>query len=881
MPSQNRHQDDPQPACPAEKASPPDPSVLDAIPHGIGLIDPDRRVRFANATLLNQIGCTTEMILGKPILEIIPDPDHPRFAAWLDHALLGPGPAKIERVAVRRCHGEPFDADIAIGDANAIPGRRAISVTDITARREAEQAEARGRRLLAAHFESTPLAVIEWRPDRSVRAWNPSAERIFGFAFHEVESRDVFPLIVEEASREIVDEVWDQLLRNTGGTSSINTNITKDGRVIQCRWHNTTLLDENQRVIGVASLAEDITEQVRAQREISQARARLERVIDKIPVIVWALDENLVPVLWNEHAERITGYSAAQIIGNRAFFELLYPSDAERAAWFRTWADLDFGDYDEVERSVTCADGIIRRILWSNIAARCPIPGWRAWGVGINVTDRHEAFEALRESERRYRDILQNVDLAGVVTDEQGRILFANEFFLNLTGWTEQEIVGIGWRRIFIPPLTLRPEEVNLGLVFDLDQLPPRAEGQLVTKSGTRRSIVWMQSRLRDTRGRFIGACALGMDVTDHRHAEAELAAHRDDLERLVEQRTLALAESQRRLEDAERLAALGRLATGLSHDLSNMLLPVRCHLDTISDADLNEMQRVSLNAVRTGIEFVDDLGEGLALLAGESDASASNGPSISPPFSVENWAREMLPLFEQAVTPGIEFSLTVDAPGALASIPKHLFSRAAMNLLVNAVEALGRSSNPEASITFAVRALPAQALLRVQCVDNGPGISDTIARRAPEPFFTTKVRGLSTGLGLSIVAGIAKLAGGTFVLENRPSGGAVATLDIPLHNSDATTPAGRPLVRVAIRDSRIAALCEQLLTGLGCTLVSDGAATPPDLVVVSREEKTQAAGGHRSDPSPPRRVEVDPAGGVAGIRQSLAAGLGPVGDPP
>ena len=109
---------------------------------------------------------------------------------------------------------------------------------------------------LSLHIQQTPMAYIEWNLDFEVSEWNPAAETIFGYAKEEALGRHAAGLIVPESVREIVDQVWADLLEQQGGTRSTNENFTKDDRVILCEWYNTPLIDEGGQVIGVASLVQ-------------------------------------------------------------------------------------------------------------------------------------------------------------------------------------------------------------------------------------------------------------------------------------------------------------------------------------------------------------------------------------------------------------------------------------------------------------------------------------------------------------------------------------------------------------------------------------------------------------------------------------------------
>jgi len=144
---------------------------------------------------------------------------------------------------------------------------------DITDRKRAEEEMRQSQQKLSMHFEHTPLAVVEWDLEFRVADWNPSAERIFGYTREEALGQHA-SFIVHPQFRERVDRVWKALLEQKGATRNVgeNDNITKDGRIISCEWYNTPLVDESGRVLGVASLAQDVTERVALEERLRQSQ---------------------------------------------------------------------------------------------------------------------------------------------------------------------------------------------------------------------------------------------------------------------------------------------------------------------------------------------------------------------------------------------------------------------------------------------------------------------------------------------------------------------------------------------------------------------------------------------------------------------------------
>lgn len=118
-------------------------------------------------------------------------------------------------------------------------------------------------------------------------------------------------------------------------------------------------------------------------------------ILENMPVLIDALDENGNIILWNKEAERVTGYSKEEIINNPDAFKLLYPDDTYRSYILSLVPELE-NNFRNLETTITCKDGSQKVISWSNVSSLYPIEGLSLWAVGVDITKSKMAEENLK-----------------------------------------------------------------------------------------------------------------------------------------------------------------------------------------------------------------------------------------------------------------------------------------------------------------------------------------------------------------------------------------------------------------------------------------------------------------------------------------------------
>ena len=181
-------------------------------------------------------------------------------------------------------------------------------------RTKAEEVLEQTRQRLTLLFRQSMMGVIEWDAHFRVRFWNPAAEKIFGYARDEAMGRLGSDLILPGADGGDAEGAWNQFLRRSGGAYT-SENVTKRGEAVTCEWFNSPIVGEDGSVGGLISFVSDVTDRKRAEEALRSSEKRLRDITSSLGEGVYALDREGRLTFMNPEAERLLGWTEAELRG--------------------------------------------------------------------------------------------------------------------------------------------------------------------------------------------------------------------------------------------------------------------------------------------------------------------------------------------------------------------------------------------------------------------------------------------------------------------------------------------------------------------------------------------------------------------------------------
>ncbi len=393
------------------------------------------------------------------------------------------------------------------------------------------------------------------------------------------------------------------------------------------------------------------------------------------------------------------------------------------------------------------------------------------------VSERQHAEEALRESEEKYRDLVENANSIILRWDIEGNITYLNPYGLDFFGYNWGELIGRNVVGTIVPETESTTRRNLTRLMKDLQRDPDKYknnENENMQKDGKRVWISWTNRAVMDKKCNSPEILSIGNDITEKKNLEA-------------------------RLQRAEKMEAVGALAGGVAHDLNNILSA------SVTYPDLLLMQLPQDSPLRKPVKIIQDSGEKAVAIVQDLLTLARRGVAAIEVVNLNTITEayrkspeyKMLRSFYPDVE--IEIDLEKDLLNILGS-SIHL-SKTVMNLVSNAAEAMTEGGRLSISTENRYVDSPVAgydnveegdyAVLRVS--DTGAGISQEDMNRIFEPFFTKKKMGRSgTGLGMSVVWGTVKDHNGYIDVTSTVGNGTTFSLFFPVTRQQPAGEASR-----------------------------------------------------------------------------------------
>lgn len=262
---------------------------------------------------------------------------------------------------------------------------------DITDREKIRQALMSMRHQLASYLKQAPFAIIRWNPDFTVKAWNATAENIFGFTEKEVIGRNPAEFMLPPSRKDEVYGIFQQLNNGRGGTHNVNENLTKSGEVIVCSWYNTPLRDDEGKLVEVVSVAHDITGRARRSEMRAQSEERFRLLVQNASDTITVIDENGLIRFVSPSVYRVFGYDPEKLL-EKSVLDFIHPDDMEaaQAAFRQTLNDPKATPFFELRLAHARGHWVHTETVTSNL-----LDDPRVRGVVMNTRDitERKAFE--------------------------------------------------------------------------------------------------------------------------------------------------------------------------------------------------------------------------------------------------------------------------------------------------------------------------------------------------------------------------------------------------------------------------------------------------------------------------------------------------------
>jgi PAS domain S-box-containing protein len=617
---------------------------------------------------------------------------------------------------------------------------------DITERKLAEAALREREEHFRALIENSKDGITVLDSAGIIRYESPSVEHIAGYDPDELIGLSIQEFVHPD-DLATVTEALKPLVVNPGQSVDVEARIQhKDGSWRNVEATATSLLHDS-RINGIVVNFRDVTERRMAGDEL---RIKSSALDNSIIALAMADMAGNITYLNNACMQMWGGDLEADIIG-KPYWHLLWMEDNASVAEQIATSVIETGSWEgEVQAKNKNGEDVSVRVFTGLVRDDRGKP-IQTISWFLNVTEGKRAEEALRESERKFRSLVEEMN-DGYCVVVGVTVAFANAQCAELFGYARDEIVGKTIQEL-LPSRVLRDLSMMRQRRKRGEAVPSQYETKVVDKNGHERTVE-LSTRVITYEG-SPGLSIVLRDVTERKKVEQEKA------------------NMEEQLQLTARLASVGELAAGVAHELNNPLAAVQAYAQFVSSREgLDEALRSDVQTIYKEAQRASRITANLLSFA------RKHRPQMAC-ICINDVIEESLELHAYRMNVNnieVVAHLDPDLPFTMADF--HQMQQVFVNLIVNAEQAM-TEAHGGGKLTIRTRTI--SNAIQATFTDTGPGVPPEELTKIFDPFFTTKTVGKGTGLGLSICYGIVQAHKGQLYVRSKLGEGATFVVEVPI----------------------------------------------------------------------------------------------------
>lgn len=709
--------------------------------------DQQRRISIFNKAFVEMSGWTMTEMIGQSLDVLFPEDSRSYFMQKVEDASMGKDWKMIE-IPILRKDGEIrmglwSSANIYAEDSGAIIAT-IVQGQDITERQRVDVALRKIGERYRLIFEQSPLGIMHYDENGIIYGCNKIFAEIIGAPKEKLIGFNMLKSMPDEPARWAIEEC----LKHGTGNFEGKYHTVSGNKDINIKAVHKRITSDDGVFLGAIGVFEDITERKRAEEALRKSEYEKSVVLDNMSELIFYIDTDM-RILWaNNAAYKMFGLSSDQVNG-KICYEILHNRD-KLCGVCPVRKTLKTGEFHET--GVVSSYGR-KWVLCSNPVRDESGRIMGAIEVVTDITAIKEAEEKLSESEERFRNLVDNL-LVGVSIIKNDRIVYQNPENKRLLGPLPESFEFSNFEHVHPDDVEIIKESyrkvlsgVDANLDLDFRFYP-------FSKNISEVDMKWVQGRASLIKHQGEEAVLFNMmDITRTR-----------ELENLIN------------IED--KMSSLGRVATGIAHEIRNPLSTINVYLSALRKiggnvADLEEKNLNDIQDIIKEIEYSSNKIE--SVIRKVMDFSKPN-VSVLRLRDINQCVEEAVDLSVTTLRKsGVKTEITLQKDIPQCHIDKQSIEQVILNLISNAAEAMERI---EGHKQMEISTFSGNNFIIITISDSGPGVPSGVCDKIFEPFYTTK--GYGSGIGLSICQRIISDHAGSLIVSTSKWGGAKFTIELP-----------------------------------------------------------------------------------------------------